>query len=260
MKEHYTVGEFSELFGLNVQTLRYYDSIKLFQPAHRDKRTSRRQYSFDQVYGLASIRFLRQLDYSLDEVQDYLNQREATDTLATLEKRSEELHRQLEEMRRLDVAIRRKITYTQAALQEVAEQGGASSLGIRTYGPRSYLPIGDEDLLYHDDSFYLYPTVVFYEGELKLFGAYLYNDGQAPGKAGGGAEKAPKVIAAGEYLCGYHTGPYERVPETEDRMRNAYPQLILGSETIDFNIIDQFVERDSEKYLTAMQIKIEGRL
>jgi hypothetical protein len=35
MKEYLTVGELARTFGLDVQTLHYYDSIGLFQPARR---------------------------------------------------------------------------------------------------------------------------------------------------------------------------------------------------------------------------------
>lgn len=248
MKEHYSVGEFGEMFRLNVQTLRYYDSIGLFRPAHRDTRTGRRSYAFDQVYGLASIRFLRRLGYSLEEVQDYLNQRRAQDTLDILKKRSADLRRQLEELQDLDGAVRRKIRYTEDALAEVEQQGGPGAVTLREFPTRWYIPIGEEELLYYDDSFYLYPTVVFYEGAQKTFGAYLYGQQAAPAAAGS--------IPAGRYLCGYHRGPYERVHETDARLRAAHPGHSLSPVTMDFNIVDQFVERDSEHYLTGMQIRV----
>ena len=257
MKERYTVGEFSELFGVHAQTLRYYDSIKLFQPAHRDERTSRRQYSFDQVYGLAGIRFLRQIGYSLDEVQDYMNHRETQDTLEILKKRSDDLRAQIDEMHRVDTAIRRKITYTEEALREVAQQGGAKKVSVRNYAARRYLPIGVEELLYHDKSFYLYPTVVFYEGEIKSFGAFLYGEEKNSALADADGRE-PQIIEAGAYLCGYHRGSYETVFETEQRLRTLHPTWTLCKETTNFNIIDQFMERNSENYLTAMQIKIEN--
>ena len=258
MKDRYTVGEFGEMFRLNVQTLRYYDSIGLFRPKHRDERTGRRSYAFEQVYGLASIRFLRRLGYSLEDVQDYLNQRQAEDTLEILKKRSGELRRQLEELQDLDNAIRRKIRYTEAALTEVEERGGPDSITVHTIGQRRYIPIGEEELLYNDDSFYLYPTVVFYEGPRKTFGAYLYQEEDAPANLPA-THGAPEIIPAGEYLCGYHRGPYEQVHETDARLRAAHPELALSGETIDFNIVDQFVERDSDNYLTGMQIRIVGR-
>ncbi len=254
MKEQYSVGEFGEMFRLNVQTLRYYDSIGLFSPAHRDARTGRRRYAFEQVYGMASIRFLRRLGYSLEDVQDYLNRRQGGNALDILKKRSGELHRQLVELQALDSAIRRKIRYTEAALKEVEARGGMDSATVQRMEERRYIPIGEEELLYYDDSFYLYPTVVFYEGRRKTFGAYLYEGEDMPGDIPVGAE----VIAPGEYLCGYHRGPYEWVYKSVARLRAAFPHLVLSPLTIHFNIVDQFVERDSQNYLTAIQIQVMG--
>ena len=83
IKEYYNIGEFSDLFGINTQTLYYYDHIGLLKPRFRDPDNGRRQYYFDQVFKLASIRFMRKLDYSIDQIQEYS---EITDYRESLEK------------------------------------------------------------------------------------------------------------------------------------------------------------------------------
>lgn len=75
MKAYLTVGEMGRMFGLNVQTLHYYDKIGLFCPQLRNPETGRRRYKFDQVYQLATIRYLRKLGYPLEDVRVYLNSR-----------------------------------------------------------------------------------------------------------------------------------------------------------------------------------------
>ena len=52
---------------------------------------------------------------------------------------------------------------------------------------------------------------------------------------------------------------FQGVLRVLDRLRAAHPELALSDETIDFNIVDQFVERESDNYLTGMQIRIVGR-
>ena len=59
MKDFLSISELGTLFGLNIQTLYYYDSIGLFQPRMRDGKTGRRKYEFDQVYELATICYMR---------------------------------------------------------------------------------------------------------------------------------------------------------------------------------------------------------
>lgn len=58
-KEYLNVNELATLFGLNVQTLHYYDKIGILKPSYRDPKNGYRKYRFDQTYKLASIRYMR---------------------------------------------------------------------------------------------------------------------------------------------------------------------------------------------------------
>jgi len=68
LKEFLSIGEMGSLFGLNIQTLYYYDSIDIFKPRMRDMKNGRRKYEFDQIYELATICYMRKLGYSLEEI------------------------------------------------------------------------------------------------------------------------------------------------------------------------------------------------
>lgn len=244
MKEYLSIGEISTLFGLNVQTLYYYDSIELFRPRIREK-SGRRKYEFDQIYELATICYMRRIGYSLEEIQERRRTQQAETTLMHLKQRSVDLHRQWQELLKIDNAIQRKIHFIEEEMGNIQ----VDAVSIRHFEPRRYLPIGGEEMLYRDNSFYFYPTIAFYEGERKYFGAYLLTD-----DVSGGME-----IPGGEYLCGYHLGAYEQVPDTIDRIRQAWPDLHLDPVTINFNILDQFVESDSANYITSTQIRILDR-
>ena len=54
-KEYLNVNELATLFGLNVQTLHYYDKIGILKPSYRDPKNGYRKYRFDQTYKLAVI-------------------------------------------------------------------------------------------------------------------------------------------------------------------------------------------------------------
>ncbi len=250
MKDFLSIGEISILFGLNVQTLYYYDSIKLFYPRYRDPKSGRRRYEFDQIYELATICYMRKLGYSLEEIMNQRKTQHVGPTLLSLRQRSEELHRQWQELFAIDEAIQRKIRF----IEEEVDGIRPGEIEVRSYGVRKYIAIGEEEMLYRHNSFYFFPTIAFYEGERKHFGAYLY-----PGE-----QQIPEValkekileIPAGDYLCTYHPGPYEKVPETIRRLRASHPELTLDDVAINFNILDQFVENDSANYITHMQIRI----
>ena len=65
----YRIGEFAELAGVSVKTLRFYDEIGLLQPAAIDPRTRYRLYVAQQLQDLASIRALKELGASLQDIQ-----------------------------------------------------------------------------------------------------------------------------------------------------------------------------------------------
>ena len=51
-KEYLNVNELATLFGLNVQTLHYYDKIGILKPSYRDPKNGYRKYRFDQTYSI----------------------------------------------------------------------------------------------------------------------------------------------------------------------------------------------------------------
>ncbi|TGE39429.1 MerR family transcriptional regulator [Desulfosporosinus fructosivorans] len=254
MKETLSIGEISALFHLNVQTLIYYDSIGLLVPAERNPMNGYRRYRFDQIYKLAAIRYLHRLGYSLKEIHSsYLESCDINFTLEQLKKQSCILREKAENLLNTDRAIQQKIHFIEQELPNVDME----RVSIKEFPERHYFAIGGEELLYGDDSFYLNPTVVFYKDDSKYFGAYLFDDGENFNLQKERADflRFP-VIPAGSFLCGYHQGAYEHIRESACRIRDARKDLDLSDITINFNIIDQFVERDSKSYITEVQIPI----
>lgn len=66
----YKIGEFSNMTGLSVKTLRYYDDIDLFKPIDVDLFTGYRYYSTDQIYDLELINVLKSVGFSLEEIKN----------------------------------------------------------------------------------------------------------------------------------------------------------------------------------------------
>lgn len=254
MKNYLSVSELSSLFGISIQTLHYYDKIGLFEPAYRNKRTGYREYRFDQIYQLTYIRYLRKMNYSIAEIRRYLVSRNANTTIELLKERSQMLQKEWRLLIRIDEAILRKIQF----IEHKRANLDLKRIEVRWFPERHYLPIGTEDKLYLDDSFYFYPTIAFYSESLKFFGAYtdLSVDGI---RMEGESEEELKInaIPAGKYLTGYHQGPYEKIQETFFRMRKAHAELSFTDYIVTFNIIDQFVERDSKNYITEVQILLK---
>lgn len=64
----FSIGEFSKIKNVSVDTLRYYDKIGLLKPEVVDKYTSYRYYSYAQLMKYDIIKFFRSVDMSLNEI------------------------------------------------------------------------------------------------------------------------------------------------------------------------------------------------
>ena len=69
-KNKLKIKEFSLLCQVTVKTLRHYEKIGLLRPAEVDEWTGYRYYSVSQMQTLNSIRLLKEIGFSLEEILD----------------------------------------------------------------------------------------------------------------------------------------------------------------------------------------------
>jgi DNA-binding transcriptional MerR regulator len=85
------IGRFSRLAGVTIRTLRFYDRVGLFQPAHVSGLSGYRFYRTEQLPALQYIRWLRELGCSIAEIRELLaapaDSPEHAHRLGTLRKR-----------------------------------------------------------------------------------------------------------------------------------------------------------------------------
>lgn len=66
------IGDFSKVAQVSVKTLRYYDELKLLRPAWVDRYTGYRYYTLQQLPRLNRILALRELGFSLLQIERLL--------------------------------------------------------------------------------------------------------------------------------------------------------------------------------------------
>ncbi len=258
MKEYLTIGEMAEIFRMDVQLLRHYDAKGLLVPSRRNAANGRRFYYFDQVYPLATIRYLRKLGYSLDKINKFLYADDVNKNVDALAEQTVILRQRCEELMDTINIIQKKLDFIEAESQFTKK----NSFRIKTYPQRQFIHIGDEINLFTHELFYFYPTVGFYQGERKWFGAYLFDEFAEEASRLAlyqEAEKAliPAVIPGGRYLCGYHYGPYHTIQESIEKLYAAGQEYMLEECVVTLNIIDQFVEGHPANYITALEVLIK---
>ena len=75
-KRLFSIGEMARLFHLSVSSIRHYESCGLIKPEYVDPDTGYRYYSPRQFESFNTIRYLRALDMPLDDIEDFLHDRD----------------------------------------------------------------------------------------------------------------------------------------------------------------------------------------
>jgi molecular chaperone Hsp33 len=91
MTKYWKVGELSELTGLSIRTLRYYDQIKLFSPSEYTA-SGHRRYTHTDLQKLHKILVLKQMGLPLEEVQKIIANEKSNSILETINKQIDRIH------------------------------------------------------------------------------------------------------------------------------------------------------------------------
>lgn len=129
MKNTYQIHEVSQLYGIGVDSLRYYEKLGILHP--RRDTNGYRLYHLKDLYKLNIIRDLRQLHFSMAQIKDYLDGQNLSQTLTLLGQEEALLQQQLDAGKRRQQVLRQRI----AAL-ETARDLPAGEVLVQTLPPR----------------------------------------------------------------------------------------------------------------------------
>lgn len=101
----YSIGEFSKINRITTKTLRHYDKIGLLKPYRTDSWTGYRYYSPDQLTTIRKILTLRDMGFSLREIEELVHSTKPSETL--LKDRIRELENEVKlSQKRLVMAVK----------------------------------------------------------------------------------------------------------------------------------------------------------
>lgn len=256
MKNYYDktwkIGELAKIFDVNVQLLRHYDKEGLLVPDIRNPENKWRTYRYDQIYSLGMIRFLRYLDCSLDEIGEFMPGRNAQKAETFLNERFEINRKKYEKLLKMERAIKDRFNLIRSDMP-YAE---SDQIFVYSEGQISYIETRGLEEVFADELFYIYPTLVLYDGEESKFAVKI-----SPEDAGDYKETI-RVIPPADYLVGFHCGSYETIHNTFEKMRQASEGLLdegyaISDQVITINIIDQLVEEVRDNFITRVMMRID---
>lgn len=65
------IGEFANIFNISIKTVRFYEEKGLFKPYYIDKYSGYRYYDEKNIEEMSKILYLKDLDFSLEEIKNY---------------------------------------------------------------------------------------------------------------------------------------------------------------------------------------------
>jgi DNA-binding transcriptional MerR regulator/effector-binding domain-containing protein len=118
MKTSYSIGEFSQVTGLSVKTLRFYHEKGILVPSSVDEVTGYRFYDASKVEKARVIMRLRQMEFSIEDITSVLGEcTDEADILNYLERQKAALQQRIREDRDIVRSLNEIITKEQSARQ-----------------------------------------------------------------------------------------------------------------------------------------------
>lgn len=114
--ELFQIGEVAKLFHLSVSILRHYEKIDLVQPEYKDPDTGYRYYSSRQFECLNTIRYLRALDMPLEEITEFVKNRNIEQIQTLLLKQKEKVLARQQELALIERKIDNRLNQLNIAL------------------------------------------------------------------------------------------------------------------------------------------------
>ncbi len=118
MEQYFRIGEISKLYGIGVDSLRYYEKLGLIHPKRSE--SGYRLYSIHDIWCLNVIRDLRGLDFSMEQISDYLSFHTVDSTLKLLKEESDTILKKIEYLQQLHDNVEQRMQTIHLASQKTA--------------------------------------------------------------------------------------------------------------------------------------------
>ncbi len=120
MNDKFLIGELAKLFNISTDTLRHYDKMNLLKP-EQDYNNSYRYYDISSMFKLSRILFLKNLDISLGEIDDYMKNKNADRLLDMLKNKNDDLDLKIQQLTNLKHKINSKLELFEQAKTTLGE-------------------------------------------------------------------------------------------------------------------------------------------
>lgn len=272
MKGKFLIGELAKLFNISTDTLRHYDKIELLKPDSNEN-NGYRYYSIRNLFKLSRILFFKNLDIGLEDIKEYMKNKNINNLLSLLKKKEAEIdmkiHRQMN--------LKNKIQIKRQLLESINEEPDRvtvkkipKKIGIlldfnnRESGFDLIQNLKQNEKYFKISSWLIEGQVCTslskedmenrYYNKFKYFIEIVAVDDEQ--------SEQLKMIPENEYACMTFIGPYRDKEKHYEFLiqwidENGY---LIAGDSIEENIVDyDFADSDSE-YVSEIQIPVIKRI
>ena len=218
----FTIGQFAALHEINKKTLMWYDEIGLLKPACI-KENGYRYYSYQQSAALETILMLRELNVSLDEIKQFMENRTIDNFASLLQEKITELNQTISHLRSIqkilinqqqDMDMLRSLDIAEISLVEKQSRylvavDMAENLSFEQEIERVIAETKKHQLRRLHDASYgaMLPVEHLYQGKFSEYSA-IYIEMPFPV-----SKRGLHLQPAGTYLRAFCKGNWENLPE-----------------------------------------------
>lgn len=266
VKDYYKINEISKLYGIGVDSLRYYERIGVLKP-RRDV-NGYRLYSLKDIYKLNIIRDLRQLDFSMRQIKEYLDYQSIDNTLALLQNEQGLIQKRLENLRAAKLSIQSRIDN----LKNLSNMT-TGVFAVKTFPDRLCLQLNAEITRDEEADFAIKKLHRRHESKVhdlgnQLIGAFPSMEDLKKGVHGvfrsvffileQKTKECDFILPEGQYLSLLYRGDYRQSPERIREVLSCAKEKgrrILGDPFELYHIDNRYTIWE-EEFLTEIQVRV----
>jgi DNA-binding transcriptional MerR regulator len=266
MKKYYKINEISKLYGIGKDSIRYYEKLGILKP-RRDENDYRR-YSLKEMYKLNMIRDLRSLDFTMEQIKEYLENQCVRNTLEMLNQEKKYLQKEQKILKAREKRIQERIIDISQSLEVETDK-----VTIKEIKDRYCVQLNEHITRDEEIDFLMKKLEQKHEEKIRDFGNQIigaFYDMEDIISGSGSIyesiffelDKKTKdydfFLPAGKYLSYYYRGTYDQNQECCKRvLKYAKDNKVKhDGKLFEFYHIDNRDTIDEREFLTEVQLRL----
>jgi len=266
MKKYYKINEISKLYNIGKDSIRYYEKLGILKP--RRDTNGYRLYSLKEMYKLNMIRDLRSLDFSMEQIKEYLDNQCLANTLEMLNQEKSYIQKQQRILELRERRINERIVDLNQSLQVQTNQ-----MTIQTTDNRYCVQLSEHITRDEEVDFLMKKLEQKHEEKIRDFGnqtigAFYHMEDVISGSANvyesiffvldAPADDFDFLLPEGQYLSYFYRGIYDQNKRCCQKILKYAKENNLKNDgkLFEFYHIDNRDTIDEKEFLTEIQLRL----